>query len=57
MRQLTLTSQAIFEKHSRQSKRDMFLTQMEQVVGVVGAGRTSLSKSGQWSCYFAILAA
>jgi len=32
MRQLTLASQAIFEKHSRKSKREMFLDQMEQVV-------------------------
>lgn len=32
MRQRTLASQAIFEKHSRKSKREMFLDQMEQVV-------------------------
>jgi IS5 family transposase len=32
MRQLTLASQAIFEKHSRKSKREVFLDQMEQVV-------------------------
>jgi transposase, IS5 family len=32
MRQLTLASQAMFEKHSRKSKREMFLDQMEQVV-------------------------
>ena len=32
MRQLTLASQTIFEKHSRKSKREVFLDQMEQVV-------------------------
>ena len=32
MRQLTLASQAIFEKHGRKCKREMFLDQMEQVV-------------------------
>jgi len=32
MRQLTLASQEIFEKHSRKSKREVFLDQMEQVV-------------------------
>ena len=32
MRQLTLASQSIFEKHSRKSKRELFLDQMEQVV-------------------------
>jgi len=32
MRQLTLASQAMFEKHSRKSKREVFLDQMEQVV-------------------------
>jgi len=32
MRQQTLASQAIFEKHGRKSKRELFLDQMEQVV-------------------------
>src|ERR1022692_4497967 len=32
MRQLTLASQGIFEKHSRKGKREVFLDQMEQVV-------------------------
>src|ERR1035437_1067828 len=32
MRQLTLASQSIVEKHSRKSKREGFLDQMEQVV-------------------------
>ena len=32
MRQLTMASQTIFEKHSRKSKREVFLDQMEQVV-------------------------
>ena len=32
MWQLILASQAMFEKHSRKSKREMFLDQMEQVV-------------------------
>ena len=32
MGQITLASQAIFEKHSRKSKREVFLDQMEQVV-------------------------
>jgi transposase, IS5 family len=32
MRQLTLASQEVFEKHSRKGKRELFLDRMEQVV-------------------------
>jgi len=32
MRQLSMVSQAIFEKHSRKGKRELFLDRMEQVV-------------------------
>ena len=32
MRQLTLASQEVFEKHSRKGKRELFLDRMEQMV-------------------------